>query len=181
MHPPRDDFAATMTDEGRAVWGTHFERLKRLLTDGVTILAGPTLGSINTGIHIFEAPDEQTARRIMEGDPLLRAATFEESCAPLPSHSSAAAIRGAGPVPWRRPRRVPPALGRCRLGGAEVFQRCRPKFRRAIPGGRLGCISSAVALDITTWPPWAVEAAKKASRMVLKTKPPSPSIAASKI
>jgi uncharacterized protein YciI len=71
IHPPRDDFAATMTPEEQAVWGTHFERLQRLLAEGVMILVGPTLGSINTGIAIFEAPDEATARRIMEEDPVL--------------------------------------------------------------------------------------------------------------
>lgn len=71
LHPPREDFAATMTDEEREVWGVHFERLQRLLAEGVTILAGPTLGTVNTGIHVFEAEDEQTARRIMEEDPAI--------------------------------------------------------------------------------------------------------------
>jgi uncharacterized protein YciI len=71
MHPRRDDFAATMTDEEREVWAVHFERLRQLLDDGVTVLAGPTLGPVNTGIHVFEAPDEETARRIMEEDPAI--------------------------------------------------------------------------------------------------------------
>jgi uncharacterized protein YciI len=71
LHPPRDDFAATMTPEERAVWGEHFERLQRLLADGVLVLAGPTLGRINTGIAVFEAPDEDAARRIMEEDPAI--------------------------------------------------------------------------------------------------------------
>jgi uncharacterized protein YciI len=53
IHPPRDDFAATMTEEG------------------VMILAGPTLGRYSTGIAIFEAPDEATAQRIMEDDPVI--------------------------------------------------------------------------------------------------------------
>jgi hypothetical protein len=44
IHPPRDDFAATMTDEERAVWSVHFERLRRLKDEGMLILAGPTLG-----------------------------------------------------------------------------------------------------------------------------------------
>lgn len=69
LHPPRDDFAATMTEEEQAVWGSHFERLQRLLADGVLVLAGPTLGPINTGICVFEAPDEAAAREIMETDP----------------------------------------------------------------------------------------------------------------
>jgi len=27
IHPPRDNFAATMTDEEKRVWALHFERL----------------------------------------------------------------------------------------------------------------------------------------------------------
>lgn len=71
IHPPREDFAATMTEEERAVWGTHFARLQRLLAEGVLILAGPTLGPINTGIAVFEAPDEESAHRIMDEDPAI--------------------------------------------------------------------------------------------------------------
>jgi uncharacterized protein YciI len=71
IHPPRDDFAATMTDEEKGVWATHWERLQRLHADGTVILVGPTLGRINTGIMIFEAPDEEAARRIMEEDPAI--------------------------------------------------------------------------------------------------------------
>jgi uncharacterized protein YciI len=71
LHPPREDFAATMTPEEQAVWDIHFGRLQQLLADGVVVLAGPTLGRINTGIAVFEAPDEDTARRIMEEDPVI--------------------------------------------------------------------------------------------------------------
>ncbi len=71
IHPLRDDFAATMTDEERAVWSVHFERFERMLAEGTLILVGPTLGSTNTGITIFEAPDEAAARRIMEEDPVI--------------------------------------------------------------------------------------------------------------
>jgi uncharacterized protein YciI len=71
LHPPRDDFAATMTDEERAVWGVHFERLQRLLAEGTLVLAGPTLGSINTGVAIIEAPDEEAARQLMNEDPVV--------------------------------------------------------------------------------------------------------------
>jgi uncharacterized protein YciI len=71
IHPPRDDFAATMTPEEQEVWAVHFARLRRLLADGVVIAVGPTLGRVNTGIAIFEAPDEATARRIMEEDPTI--------------------------------------------------------------------------------------------------------------
>jgi uncharacterized protein YciI len=71
LHPPRDDFAATMTAEEQAVWAEHFQRLQRLLASGQLILAGPTLGTINTGLAIIEAPDEQAARQLMEEDPVV--------------------------------------------------------------------------------------------------------------
>jgi uncharacterized protein YciI len=71
IHPPRDDFAATMTAEEKALWAVHFERFKRMLREGTIVLVGPTLGAHNTGIAIFEAPDEAAARRIMEDDPVI--------------------------------------------------------------------------------------------------------------
>jgi len=71
IHPPRDDFAATMTEEEKAVWAVHFERFQRALEDGTVILVGPTLGTINTGICVFEAPDEAAARKFMDADPVL--------------------------------------------------------------------------------------------------------------
>jgi len=71
IHPPREDFAVTMTPEEQAVWRVHFERFERLLADGVIVLVGPTLGRINTGIAVFEAPDEAAARRIMDEDPVI--------------------------------------------------------------------------------------------------------------
>ena len=71
IHAPRDNFAATMTEEEQAVWGVHFERLQQMLADGTLILAGPTLGEKNTGICIFEADDEAAARTIMNTDPVI--------------------------------------------------------------------------------------------------------------
>jgi uncharacterized protein YciI len=71
IHPPRDAFAATMTDEERAVWSLHFERFEQELAEGRMTLIGPTLGQRNTGLAIFEAPDEDAARRFMEEDPAI--------------------------------------------------------------------------------------------------------------
>jgi uncharacterized protein YciI len=71
LHPPRDDFAATMTDEERRVWAVHFEYLQRLIGEGTLVMAGPTLGSTNTGIAVFEAPDEAAAKQIMDADPVI--------------------------------------------------------------------------------------------------------------
>jgi uncharacterized protein YciI len=70
MHPPRDDFIATMTDAERSAFDAHAAWLRTLLADGVLIVAGPCLGQVNTGIAIFEAPDEQAARRIVAGEPV---------------------------------------------------------------------------------------------------------------
>jgi uncharacterized protein YciI len=71
IHPPREDFAATMTDDEKRAWGVHWERLQRLFAEGSIILVGPTLGRVNTGICVFEAPDEASARRIMDEDPTI--------------------------------------------------------------------------------------------------------------
>jgi uncharacterized protein YciI len=71
IHPPRDDFAATMTAVEKQVWAEHLQRLRRLLADGQLILAGPTLGTINTGLAIFDAPSEDAARQVMEADPVI--------------------------------------------------------------------------------------------------------------
>ena len=70
MHPPRDDFIATMTEAERSAFGAHAAWLRTLLADGVLIAAGPCLGQVNTGIAIFEAPDEDTARRIVADEPV---------------------------------------------------------------------------------------------------------------
>ena len=72
LHTPRENFAETMTDEERLVWSEHFALLQRLMDEGRLVLAGPTLGPINTGVAIFEADDEASARRVMESDPCVQ-------------------------------------------------------------------------------------------------------------
>jgi uncharacterized protein YciI len=71
IHPDRDDFAATMTAQEKAAFREHYLHLRRLTDEGVVVLAGPTLGAVNTGIVVFEAPDEATARQIMDEDPVI--------------------------------------------------------------------------------------------------------------
>jgi uncharacterized protein YciI len=71
IHAPREDFGATMTEEERRVWGEHMALLQKRLDEGSLILAGPTLGAVNTGICVFEAPDEAAARAYMEEDPTI--------------------------------------------------------------------------------------------------------------
>jgi uncharacterized protein YciI len=69
LHAPRENFAATMTEREQQAFAEHFAVLQRLLADGVLVLAGPTLGPVNTGIMVFEAPDEDAARQIVRDDP----------------------------------------------------------------------------------------------------------------
>jgi uncharacterized protein YciI len=71
LHPPRENFAETITPTEEEAWGEHFARLKDMLAEGTLILAGPTLGKINTGICVFEAPDEEAATAVMNGDPAI--------------------------------------------------------------------------------------------------------------
>lgn len=71
IHPPRENFAATMTDAEEEVWGRHWRRLQQMYLEGRVVLVGPTLGRINTGLCIFEAPDEAAARAFMQADPTI--------------------------------------------------------------------------------------------------------------
>ena len=51
--------------------GEHFAYLKGLVAEGRVLLVGRTQdsGPETRGLVIFEAEDEQAARRLMEGDP----------------------------------------------------------------------------------------------------------------
>ena len=72
IHPPRIDFAETMTAAEDEAWGRHWQRMQRLYLEGRIILVGPTLGRHNTGICVFEADDEDAARSVMDEDPAIR-------------------------------------------------------------------------------------------------------------
>src|SRR4026207_1834109 len=71
IHPPRPNSAEGATDEEREGWGRHWERAKALFQEGRIVVMGPTLGPHNTGICVFEAPAEDSARRFMEEDPAI--------------------------------------------------------------------------------------------------------------
>jgi uncharacterized protein YciI len=72
LHPPRENFAATMTADEVDAWNLHFRWLGGLFEDRRLVLAGATLGALNTGIAVFEAPDEATAHSIVSQDPAAR-------------------------------------------------------------------------------------------------------------
>jgi uncharacterized protein YciI len=83
LHPPRENFAATMTEAEQEAFGRHFAHLQRLLDEGTLVLAGPTLGPTNTGIAVFRAPDEAAARAIMEADPAITAGVVSGELRPF--------------------------------------------------------------------------------------------------
>ena len=83
LHPPRENFAATMTDAEGALWGQHFQWLDGLFAERVIVVVGASGGPQNTGIAIFEAPDEQAARELVSQDPVTRAGYAEGELRPF--------------------------------------------------------------------------------------------------
>lgn len=68
---PRLYSDSAWTKEDNAVLSRHFVRLQEAAKSGQLILAGKTSGPGDKtfGIAIFEAPDEETARKFMQEDP----------------------------------------------------------------------------------------------------------------
>ena len=62
------------TEEEDRIVGEHFQHLKRLKEEGITILMGRTTDDDETtmGLVIFRAENEAEARRVMESDPAIR-------------------------------------------------------------------------------------------------------------
>jgi uncharacterized protein YciI len=83
LHAPRERFTETMSDEEHRIMGAHFEWLRRMHADGMTILVGPTLGPINTGIAVFEAADEDAAQRIVDEDPAVESGLMRGELRPF--------------------------------------------------------------------------------------------------
>ena len=77
LHPPRDNFAETMTEHEQQAWGQHFAWLQELYAAGQLVLVGVTLGRVNTGVAILEAADEATAQDMVKGDPVTPAGLAE--------------------------------------------------------------------------------------------------------
>jgi uncharacterized protein YciI len=72
LRPTRPGFTPdTMTDEEVAAWSAHWVRFKQMLVEGGVVLVGPTLDAAAIGIAILEAPDEATARQLMNDDPTI--------------------------------------------------------------------------------------------------------------
>ena len=78
LTPPRPTFREDATPAESATMRDHFGYLEGLLAEGKLILAGPSLRPL-FGIVVFEAPDEDSARAVMEADPAVsRGVQFAE-------------------------------------------------------------------------------------------------------
>jgi uncharacterized protein len=81
--PTRPEMVAEPTDEELAVVAEHFDYLVALKKAGILILAGRTQENAATwGITIFEAPDEASARAVMQTDPAVAAGVMDATLYP---------------------------------------------------------------------------------------------------
>jgi uncharacterized protein YciI len=72
--PVRATFVQDATKEEEKIMSEHFVYLKKLAADGKVVLAGPSINGEKTfGLIVVEVDDEAEARKIMEGDPSLKA------------------------------------------------------------------------------------------------------------
>lgn len=81
LKPPRATFAADATEAESAVVGEHFEYLKKLLADGVLIMAGRTDGA-EMGLVVFAAEGDEAAHAMMNADPAVQAGVFSAKLYP---------------------------------------------------------------------------------------------------
>ena len=81
LKPSRATFVADATEAKSAVVGEHFEYLKKLLADGVLIMAGRTDGA-EMGLVVLTAESEQAAEAIMNADPAVKAGVFSAKLYP---------------------------------------------------------------------------------------------------
>jgi len=81
LRPPRATFPGDATPAEAAAIDRHFDYLKRLLADGVLVLAGRTEDA-SMGLVVFKAADEASARAVMEADPAIRAGVFKGTLYP---------------------------------------------------------------------------------------------------
>ncbi len=71
IKPKKENFNETGTEEEFNIMSEHFLYLKQLLKDNVLILAGPELNA-KFGIAVFEAENEEEAKKIMYNDPAVK-------------------------------------------------------------------------------------------------------------
>jgi uncharacterized protein YciI len=83
LHPPRENFVETISQDETAIMRTHAGHLAELHAAGVLLLAGPTFGPVNTGIAVIEASDEEAARAVMMADPAITSGLMTPELRPM--------------------------------------------------------------------------------------------------
>jgi len=74
LQPVRATFVNDATKEEGKIMGQHFEYLKKLMSEGKIVIAGPSInGEKSFGLIVLEVENEEEARKIMEGDPSYKA------------------------------------------------------------------------------------------------------------
>jgi uncharacterized protein YciI len=81
--PSRPDLLDTLSDEEKAAFGAHFQRLLKETREGTVVMAGPCTDFVGPGIVLFYADDEEAARRFMEEDPVIEAGMFRGEVHPV--------------------------------------------------------------------------------------------------
>ena len=81
---PRLRSQSAWTDADHQAVADHFQRLKVATEAGTVILAGRTAEPLNKsfGLVIFEATDEEAARKFMESDPTVAAGVMTATLHP---------------------------------------------------------------------------------------------------
>ena len=79
---PRSELAAdpdAWTTDDEQIGADHYARLKLATEDGTVILAGRSPDGVGPAIVVFEAENEEVARRFMETDPFVSEGLFTAS------------------------------------------------------------------------------------------------------
>lgn len=71
VHPLRDGFYETPTDEENTIMEEHFQYLKAGMKTGQVLLAGPCLDD-TFGLVVFHADNEASANTFMMNDPSIQ-------------------------------------------------------------------------------------------------------------
>jgi uncharacterized protein YciI len=71
IHPYRQDFFDSPTQEEEAVLDEHFDYLKEAADAGIVLLAGPCLDK-TFGLVVFQAENDEAARAFMFTDPSVK-------------------------------------------------------------------------------------------------------------
>jgi len=71
LKPSRPEMPFSPTEEEKDTVSRHFQRLLKLMEEGVLVLAGRTTEGDITGIAVFYAENDEAAEALMKEDPCI--------------------------------------------------------------------------------------------------------------